>query len=213
LVGAVAGFEAAGDLGLLVLHALAEGVEHLDALGVLVVDNGGDIEVGGSSVAAEANLTKHARGVLRTLIIGIEIAYPLVGEGLVGSLQGSESESFDALEARVGSEDNVLSNIGLVDELDEVFGGCHGCERGGCEKNGVDELHLDGCSLLLLVKDCFDEGSNPSSWSTVLVALCKVLDRKLCRNCRSRQDLCRSCSEVVETSVLSQTGELAWWFP
>jgi hypothetical protein len=31
----------------------------------------------------------------------------------------------------------------LVDEVDNVLGCCHGCERGGCKNEGAEELHFE----------------------------------------------------------------------
>jgi len=43
----------------------------------------------------------------------------------------------------------------LVDEVDGV-GSCHGCERGGCENDSLDELHFD-VSLYKELKDCWND--------------------------------------------------------
>lgn len=127
----------------MVLDVGAEGVQHLDALGVLGRDDGGDVVVGGSSEAAKAHLAQHAWHIGAVGIVRVEVADPRRWEGLVGRAVGREGERLDCLEPGVGREDYVLVLGGLVDELHEVLGRCHGCERGGCEKDSVDELHLE----------------------------------------------------------------------
>jgi len=100
----------------------------------------------------------------------VPIADPGAGKGGVGGGEARDGERRDVGKAGVGRKvDGAISAV-LIDEVDGVFvggGAGQGCERGGCEKEGVDELHLDigvwfpwiGCEM----KE--RNGSVRSSWS------------------------------------------------
>jgi len=133
---------ARGDSGGLGLVGLG-GVEHLDSFGVGWVDNTGDIEVSEIIPSLEVNLAQHARFVGGSFTVGVPVTSPSIGEGLVDDSETVESERRNLFKTGVGGEDNGLGDAVLVDECDNVFGRRHGCKRGGCEKDGVDELHLE----------------------------------------------------------------------
>lgn len=127
------------------------GHDHLDTVDVVGVDNGGDVEVGGASEAVKADLTEHARGHLGALRDREPVAGPALREGLVDGGHAIDDEVVEGLETEVWGEDNGTLSAVLVDEVDNVVGGSQGRKRGGCEKDGTDELHFDNATLRFLL--------------------------------------------------------------
>jgi len=111
-VGAGEGL-AAGDWG-----AAVKREEHLDAVVVIWVDDGGDIKVGGASEAVEACLSEHTWDIGGSLRDGVPVANPAGWEGLVGGLGAGDDELGDALKASVWGEDDGALSAVLVDEVD-----------------------------------------------------------------------------------------------
>jgi hypothetical protein len=119
------------------------GEDHLHALSVIWVDDGRNVEVVGSSKTVPAELGQHTGHVWSTLGNGIAVADPLVREGLVGGCEALDNEVGDLLEAFLGGANYGSFGAVLVDEVDNVLGCCHGCERGGCKNEGAEELHFE----------------------------------------------------------------------
>ena len=92
--------------------------DHLDAVVVIWVDDGRDIEVGGASKAVETDLSEHAWNVGGAIRDGVPVANPAGWEGLVGGLGAGDDELGDALKASVWSEDDGALSAVLVDEVD-----------------------------------------------------------------------------------------------
>jgi len=113
----------------------------LDALIIIGIDNGRHVEV----VAVEAvpgYFSEHAGDVLGAGRDGVPVPNPGVGEGGGLGAEAGHGERGDVGVTSVGAEvDGAVGGV-LVDEVDRVCGG-YGCERGGCEKEGGGELHLD----------------------------------------------------------------------
>lgn len=127
--------------------AAVEREDLLYAVGVIWVDDGRDIKVGGACEAIETDLAEHAWDVFGALGDGVPVANPAGWEGLVGGLRAGDDELGNALKTSVlGEDDGALSAV-LVDEVDCASRG-EGCKRGGCE-DGAEELHL--------VNDCVDD--------------------------------------------------------
>jgi len=136
---------AAADWGLGLL-----GVDELDAVAVIWVDDSGDVEVGCAGEATEADLTQHARNIIRALGDRVPVANPAIWEG--GRVVGIALDNcgVDLVEAIVrGEVDGTLGAV-LVDKLDSVGSGCQSCEG---RKGGDDgETHVDGY-LFVVYKD------------------------------------------------------------
>ena len=98
--------------------AAVEREDHLDAVVVIWVDDGRDIEVGGASKAVETDLSEHAWNVGGSIRDGVPVANPAGWEGLVGGLGAGDDELRDALKASVWSEDDGALSAVLVDEVD-----------------------------------------------------------------------------------------------
>jgi len=98
--------------------AAVEREDHLDAVVVIWVDDGRDIEVGGASKAVETDLSEHAWNVGGSIRDGVPVANPAGWEGLVGGLGAGDDELGDALKASVWSEDDGALSAVLVDEVD-----------------------------------------------------------------------------------------------
>jgi len=121
---------------------LAERIQHLDTLGVIRVDNRADVEISGICEAVEAYLAEYAGNILSTIVDGVKVANPALREDLLLSSASLESQGIDAFEPGVGGELDSPSGAVLVDKLDKVLSRSQSCKRGGCEKNGIQELHL-----------------------------------------------------------------------
>lgn len=94
------------------------GEDLLDAGDVGRVDNCGDVKVGRTCVAVEAQLSEHAWDVCGSLGDGVEVANPACGESLVVSLEAFDGERLDCCEAFLGGEvDGSLGGV-LVDKVD-----------------------------------------------------------------------------------------------
>ena len=115
--------------------------EHLDTVDVVRVDNGGDIKVGCSSKAVESNLAKHAWDIFRSLGDRVKVTNPSSWEGDIASGEAFDSEFVNGRQTLLCGEDNGTGGAVLIDKVNCV-GGSHGCKRGGCEEDSVDELHV-----------------------------------------------------------------------
>lgn len=113
-VGAREGL-ASGEWGLKVLWG-----DDLDTVVVLWVYDGGDIKVGVTLVALEANLSKHAWDVLLSSGYRVPVADPLLRELDISSSVRLDSDSLNGRKRSLRSEDDgALSSI-LVDEVNAV---------------------------------------------------------------------------------------------
>lgn len=122
-------------------------VHELDAVHVVGVDDGGDVEVGQVVPAVEGDLAEHAGGVLGAVRDGVPVADPGLGEVDGGGALGGDLDRVDGGEAGVGDE--VDGAVGVVEGLegDGVGGDGDGRAEEG-EKAG--ELHLEGCVLVFV---------------------------------------------------------------
>jgi len=79
------------------------------------------------------------------LVVGVPVANPAGREDLVCGAEAGDDEIIDlgGLGHVLRGEDNVSHGVVLVNELDSVGSSGQGCKRGGCEKDGVHELHID----------------------------------------------------------------------
>jgi len=119
-------------------------VHHHHTVGGLGVDDGGNIEEVGSARSVEAELGEDTSNVGLSIIVGVGVSGPALRELLVDVGVALDGELIQGCGARGWGEDDVTSGTVLVDELGRVVGGDHGCERGGCEENGLGELHFEG---------------------------------------------------------------------
>jgi hypothetical protein len=115
--------------------------QHLDAIGIVWVDNGRDIEKGHATPSIPADFAEHTRDIFCIFGDRVEVTDPSTVKLGNGSCMAFEDEVLRAGHVLLPSEDDGAGGAVLVDEMDRV-GGCHGCERGGCKKDSVDELHL-----------------------------------------------------------------------
>lgn len=154
VVGLVVGVGARESLAARERHVAVLGEDHLDTVDVERVDDGGDVEVVGVGKAVPANLAKHARNVLSTLVVRVPVANPGVWEGDIGRVETLKDEGVDGWKAFLGSEDDVAGGTVLVDELDSVGGSQRKDSRSGDESRS--ELHFEGLLVCkgLLLKDC-----------------------------------------------------------
>lgn len=135
----------------------------LDAVLVIGIDNGGDIEVGLSVLARELDLAKHARLVLLALFDGVEVANELVGELDGRLLRVVDLNGVEGVLVVVGSEVDCALRIVESPECDLV-GRADESGRAEKGKNGSGEMH-DGdlfflwWNFLTLKSDCvvFDD--------------------------------------------------------
>lgn len=108
----------------------------LDAIVVIWVNNGADIEVSCASKAIEADLSKHAWDIGSTLTDRVPVADPTSWEGLVGSLETSNGELGNCFETSVLGEDNCALGRVLVDKV-------HRASKGsGRKEQEAGELHV-----------------------------------------------------------------------
>ena len=133
----------------------------LDAVLVIGIDNGGDIEVGLSVVARELDLAKHARLVLLALLNGVEVANELVGELDSRLLRAVDLNGVEEVLVVVGSEVDCALRIVESPECDLV-GRTGESGRAEKSKNGSGEMHGDlflVVEFLTLKNDCvvFDD--------------------------------------------------------
>lgn len=116
----------------------------LDAVLVVRVNDGRDIEVGEAHPASEEKLTEHARLVLRTLSNGVEVTLVVVRELDSGVLSAADRDGLDLRAAGRRSEDDLAGNIvkGLEGDGSSVDGRGSGSQA---EERG-SEMHLEvGC--------------------------------------------------------------------
>ena len=92
--------------------------EHLDALGILDVDNGACIEKCLTGVPIKANFAKSAWKIWSTIGDRVEIADPAKGEVLAGSSHARNIDIRKSLQALLGSEHHSSASIVLVNEND-----------------------------------------------------------------------------------------------
>ena len=117
------------------------GEDHLDAVGVVWVHDGGDVEVVRTCVTVPAHLAEHTGDVGTALVVRVPVADPGVGEGNVGSPVTFDGDAVDGGEAGLRCEDDVAGGAVLVDELDCV--GCCEGEEGRDGEEGACELHFE----------------------------------------------------------------------
>jgi hypothetical protein len=115
----------------------------LDTFGIIWVDNRGNVEVSLPGEAVPSDFSKHAwNGEIVAFGDGVPVANPAGGEALVGNRRALHDEVLDGWHTNLSGEDEGARCAVLVDEVDCVGSG-HGCERDCCEKDGVDEFHLE----------------------------------------------------------------------
>lgn len=121
----------------------------LDAVLVVGVNDGRDIEVSEAHPASEEKLTKHTGLVLGALSDGVEVALVVLGELNGGVLRRADGDGLDLRAARGRSEDNRASNVikGLESDSSSVDSGGSGSKA----EEGSSELHLE---LWFLGSDC-----------------------------------------------------------
>jgi hypothetical protein len=122
-------------------QVFVHGEQHLDTIGIIWVDDGRDIEKGHATPCIPSHLAEHARNIFCTLGDRVEVANPARVELDNGSFVALDDEILGAGHVLLACEVNGPGRAVLVDEVDLVGSG-HGCERGGCEKDSADDLHL-----------------------------------------------------------------------
>lgn len=117
-------------------------VHRLDAVLVVGIDNGRDVEVGEAHPATEEKLTEHTRLVSGALSNGVEVALVVVREVDSGVLSVADSDGLDLGTTRRSSEDDGTGDIikGLEGNSSSVDSGGSGSKA---EERG-SEMHLDG---------------------------------------------------------------------
>ena len=135
-VGAASHVRAARDGGLAVV-----GVDLVDTIRVLGVDDGRDVEVGQTSPAVEGDLAQHAHGVGGIGGNGIPVANPSIGEVDGDGVAARDSGVIDTLTTRSGSE--VDSTVRGVHGLEGDLVGS-ACQSGRGKEGKSAEEHVDG---------------------------------------------------------------------
>lgn len=119
------------------------GPHHLDAAGVAVVGDGGDVKEGQAHVAVEGDLAQHAGDPRFAIGDGPPVADPAVGEGLGDLLVGGDAEGLDFLVGDAGGEDDGAVLVVLVDEGDLGLGE-GGDDPGQGQRHCAEEPHGGG---------------------------------------------------------------------
>lgn len=123
-------------------------VHELDAVLVVGINNGRDIEVGEAHPAAEEQLTEHTRLVVGALGNGVEVTLVVVRELNSGVLSVVDGDGLNLGTARRWGEDNLASDIvqGLEGNRSSVDSNGSGSEA----EERSSEMHLD-CLLKVTV--------------------------------------------------------------
>lgn len=169
VVGAVAGEDlAAGEGGLACLVGLADGVHHLDAVLVIGIHDGGDVEVRLVVEALEGNLGEHApAGVVVAFRDGIGVADPALGELDRGLAVAFDLDRVNLCASLGGGDDDLAGGVILVLESHGVGAGQSGGGQSESRKLR-NEMHL---GKLLVDKGYRDRKCQTDGSTTVEIVL------------------------------------------
>jgi hypothetical protein len=113
----------------------------LDAVLVVGVNDGRDIEVGEAHPASEEKLAKHAGLVLRALGDSVEVALVVLGELNGGVLSGADGDRLDLSAAGGRSEDNLASSV--IKSLESDGSSVDSGGSGSKAEERSSEMHLE----------------------------------------------------------------------